>query len=118
MRIKIDEAATRVMGYNEYKMNFLDGVKNVGEATVRVAPDDFPRLIFFSIGEKYRGRGYGKEGVNKLCRYFKKMGYPKIGVWSLFPAEEFYKKLGFYPVERDFGETLMLKELRCNFVKR
>ncbi len=69
--------------------------------------------------KEYRGRGLGKKMAQMLLDFAQKAGYKKVRLDTAsqekqFQAIEFYKRLGFYFIER-YNESLctvfMEKEL-------
>jgi predicted GNAT family N-acyltransferase len=78
--------------------------KPIGCARLRT-DKDFAKLERIAIIIEYRCKGYGKQLTNFLIDYCKQKKYKEIRLHSQTNVLDFYKKLGFKPVGKNFFEA-------------
>ncbi|BAY84098.1 GCN5-like N-acetyltransferase [Calothrix parasitica NIES-267] len=101
----IEEIESHYFDNNGTFLVLLDENRVVGSGAIRKFDDETCELKRMWFLKEYRGKGYGLQMVQMLFDFAKKVGYKKIRL-DLARKEhqsrafEFYKKLGFYPIER------------------
>ena len=72
----------------------FDGKKSVGSIRFLKIKREI-KLERMAILPEFRGKTYGKSAILQLTEYYRKMGYCKIILDSIFSVRDFYKKCGF-----------------------
>ena len=83
----------------------IDGDRVVGTGGIRYLSDEICEQERMWFLKPYRGQGFGQRMTQNLFDFAKKAGYQKVGLdlanrVRQLQAVRFYKKLGFYPIER------------------
>ena len=83
----------------------IDGNRVVGSGAIRKLDDETCELKRMWFLKEYRGKGYGLQMVQMLFDFAKQAGYEKVRLdlankERQSQALRFYRKLGFYPIER------------------
>ncbi len=83
----------------------IDNDKVVGTGGIRQLEATICELKRMWFLKPYRGQGFGQKMTQKLFNFAKQVGYQKVRLDLAnedrqFQAMRFYKKLGFYPIER------------------
>ena len=86
----------------------------IGEAAYRLDENDGRFYADIIVAEKYRGRGFGREGLALLCSEAKKNGIDVL--WDSIAEDNpagigLFLSEGFEEVSRDFGAVLVRKKL-------
>lgn len=63
------------------------------------------KLERIAIIKEYRNMGFGKELTNNLIKYCKQQNFKEIRLHSQAYISDFYKKLGFEPIGKNFFEA-------------
>lgn len=83
----------------------LDEERIVGTGAIRKLDNQVCELKRMWLVKKFRGKGYGLQMVQMLFDFARQAGYEKVRLdladeKHQYQALKFYKKLGFYPIER------------------
>lgn len=83
----------------------LDNERVVGTGAIRKLEDEICELKRMWFLKQYRGQGWGLKMVQRLFDFARQMGYQKVRLdlaseERQLQALKFYKRLGFYPIER------------------
>ncbi|MBE9216090.1 GNAT family N-acetyltransferase [Plectonema cf. radiosum LEGE 06105] len=83
----------------------LEESRVVGTGAIRKLDDEICELKRMWFLKEYRGKGYGWQMVQILFNFAKQAGYQKVRLdlareEHQTQAVKFYRKLGFYPIER------------------
>ena len=101
----IEELESHYFGNNGTFLVLLDENRVVGSGAIRKLDDETCELKRMWFLKEYRGKGYGLQMVQMLFDFAKQAGYEKVRL-DLANKEcqsralKFYRKLGFYPIER------------------
>jgi amino-acid N-acetyltransferase len=69
-----------------------------GAGGLHICWEDIAEIRSVAVKEKYRGKGVGMELVNACIQEAKQLGIKRVFVLTYVP--EFFKNLGFYPVDK------------------
>lgn len=101
----IEEIESHYFGNNGTFLVLLDENRVVGSGAIRKLNNETCELKRMWFLKEYRGKGYSLQMVQMLFDFAIKAGYKKVRL-DLANEErqsralEFYRKLGFYPIER------------------
>ncbi|MEM6752731.1 MAG: GNAT family N-acetyltransferase [Cyanobacteria bacterium P01_C01_bin.38] len=101
----IEEIESHYFGNNGTFLVLLDENRVVGSGAIRKLDNETCELKRMWFLKEYRGKGYSLQMVQMLFDFAIKAGYKKVRL-DLANEErqsralEFYRKLGFYPIER------------------
>ena len=101
----IDNVKSHYFDNNGTFLVLLDENRVVGSGAIRKLDDEICELKRMWFFKEYRGKGYSLQIVQMLFDFAKQAGYKKVRLdlankERQLRAFEFYKKLGFYPIER------------------
>lgn len=101
----IDNVQSHYFDSNGTFLVLLDENRVVGTGAIRKLDDETCELKRMWFLKEYRGKGYGLQMAQMLFDFAKQAGYQKIKLdlaneERQSQALKFYKKLGFYPIER------------------
>ncbi|RFC54179.1 GNAT family N-acetyltransferase [Brumimicrobium aurantiacum] len=71
-------------------------------------PDGYAELVKIYLKNEYRGKGIGKQLMNKCIAYAKEQGYTHLYLESFPSLKEaivLYEKIGFERVEKPLGDS-------------
>ncbi|MFQ4168197.1 GNAT family N-acetyltransferase [Scytonema millei] len=117
--LDLDSVQSHYFDNNGIFLVLLDNNRVVGTGAIRQFNEEICELKRMWFFKEYRGRGLGKKMAQMLLDFAQKAGYKKVRLDTAsqekqFQAIEFYKRLGFYFIER-YNESLctvfMEKEL-------
>jgi len=90
-----DEIATNIRSYTLIEIED----KIVGFGALHIYSPNLAEIRSLVVDEEYRGRGVGKEVVQKLLKEAKELGVKEVLVLTYEP--QFFKKLGFMEIEKE-----------------
>lgn len=71
---------------------------------VRILDNSVAKLRQMAVKEDLRGKGIGRELMNKVESELNKKNFKKIELHARMYAKEFYDKLGYSPIGEEFME--------------
>ncbi len=79
---------------------FIDQENNklAGTCALNICWDDIAEIRSLAVNESYSGRGIGRAMVESCLKEASELGLGKVFVLTYVP--DFFKKLGFYPVDK------------------
>ncbi len=101
----IDNVQSHYFGNRGMFLVLADGEQVVGTGAIRRLDDEICELKRMWFLKEYRGQGFGWKMAQMLFDFAQQTGYHKVRL-DLANEERqsqaltFYKKLGFYPIER------------------
>ena len=76
--------------------------KIVATARLREDPKHVAKIERMAVSKDYRGEGIGETLAKYMVEQAKKMGYKKIWMQAQVQAKDFYKKIGFKEVSKEY----------------
>lgn len=70
---------------------------------------DYLRIVDLYIDEDWRGRGYGKDVLERVKKMAREQGYDHLEVsceWENEDARRFYRNTGFRPKQVEYVQSL------------
>ncbi|WP_085992698.1 GNAT family N-acetyltransferase [Oceanobacillus senegalensis] len=91
-----DKVATHFIGYEDNQAIAASRLRFV---------EEYGKLERICVLKDYRGKSYGKQLILAMEDVIKEKGYKKSKLNAQIHAEDFYKKLGYETVSREFMDA-------------